>query len=161
MQLEYTFNAWICMTLGGTLNILLFYWINKRSTSGLRKYKVILQQTCVFDINWLIVTVILQPVSKHILQILFFKSSKTDFFKTKFFFSKLYVQDGSAVFIFFTSILPTIPLPWRFICLMWYQAAFFSNLYGMTIQFIYRYLILCKYQHLKFLLKFWIHFKRC
>ncbi|CAK5083057.1 unnamed protein product [Meloidogyne enterolobii] len=115
--LAHHINSLFCLSIGVSLNILLIWLIFKQTPKEKQIYSQILLQTCIIDILLLIMGELVQPI--------------------------FFVQNGVAKDIMIGQ-LSFLPNPfYHFVFIVWFIIFYFS-LIGLGIQFIYRYLILCK-----------------
>lgn len=62
MRFEYRINSFLSFILGAFLNVYLLYIIRQKSNKILQLYKLILEQNCILNLLFLIISFIVQPV---------------------------------------------------------------------------------------------------
>lgn len=63
----YSMVCWMSFGMGLLLNAFLILLIRKRSVKEMKRYNIMLLQTCVLDIYALVVSAIVQPVGRPLL----------------------------------------------------------------------------------------------
>uniref|UniRef100_A0A915EFR9 Vomeronasal type-1 receptor n=1 Tax=Ditylenchus dipsaci TaxID=166011 RepID=A0A915EFR9_9BILA len=117
IRLTHTINCYVCFVLGCFLNCLLIYLIKKKTVNEMKMYSRILLQTCFNNLYNLAISALVQPI---------------------------YILEGDRSIIFHNGMLRTSPPSIQHITyLAWFLGFYFSALF-LPVQFIYRYLVLCK-----------------
>ncbi|KAH7703164.1 7TM GPCR protein [Aphelenchoides avenae] len=113
----YSMVSWMSFGMGLLLNAFLILLIRKRSVKEMKRYNIMLLQTCVLDIYALVVSAIVQPI---------------------------YIMlEGSNVMLM-NGPFRGVPQPWSFFLVEMWIFGYYFSVVSIVVQFVYRYLILCK-----------------
>jgi hypothetical protein len=110
-------NSLSCTILGTVLNLLLIWLIQKRTVKEMRVYSRILLQTCIADLVFLAVNELTQPI---------------------------FIIDGAEAIGLLNGPLGRASTPWNFAGFTLWLFNFYFSIFGICVQFIYRYLTLCR-----------------
>ena len=139
-------NSLLCLLVGLPSNSLLLWLIFRRTSKEKKMYSQILMQSCIMDILLLLLAQLVQPVCPPLAPP---PSNKMPPTSRKVFF----VENGVGHDLM-ASQFGWLPNTANHILFMCWFVAFYFSMVGLCVQFIYRYLVLCRssffciFQHL-------------
>ena len=120
MEQAVQINGYLCFTLGTCLNLILLYFIRRKTAGDLKSYtRILLQMTCI-DLLLLITSVLTMPI--------------------------VMISRGKSIFydVGIVSYFPEPPSAVTFTLMASWHFAIIFAIYALPIQFVYRYHALCK-----------------